>query len=499
MRGFRAGSTAMWVACLAACSGLTCRKTEATIPLVSEREILTLQEKADGMLGEARARRCPRPVLRGEAAPGDAGDELRAVLGGAPETRSCLERLADGRNIEDLWRPEEDLPAAVRRRAGAAPRPLRTAPERAPELRETVAACAALYDRLQRAVAHAEACGPWRPGLACPDSYLPRFRLAQAVAAGAWFRLAEGKRREGLELALDGLRLLQDVERGGAAWIDAAMGAGASLPLAAVVESGLTAAADDPGTLDEVIREIGILIETEPHPSELLEGEYLHGVLLVADPAVLGPKRAPQGTSCDRPPPAAAPSDPDARDSAALTWLTLDRMVEAWRGACATDALPLDCRDGLERLHAAWREQLVQGPARFLQDLLERPMVVPPGSDLRDRILRALLGAEVSPGRWVTVQGRRRFLLAALRLQAAWLRQAAGAGACPGLESFEVEPLASLRRDPFSNRPIVVEPDGEGGFVFRPPVSMAVAPSDADVAVWAACPKAETVEVSSER
>ncbi|MBN1774696.1 MAG: hypothetical protein JXB32_25770 [Deltaproteobacteria bacterium] len=498
MRGVPMRSTMLAAALLAAVSGAACRKSGASAPLVSEAELQALKVKADGMLAEARARRCSRPVLRGEAVPGDAGAALREVLGGVPETRACLERLADGRNIEDLWRLDEDLPAAIRDRDGSTPRPLDTAAERAPELRETVAACAGLYERLQRAVAHAEACGPWRQGLGCVESYLPRLRLGQAVAAGAWFRLAEGKLREGLELALDGLRLLQDLERGGAAWIDAAIGAAATLALAPVVEAGLTAAAGDAELLDEAVRQLGVLLETEAHPRELLAGEYLGGVLFAADPAVLGAAAVPDGLRCRVPdygegrvlrgPTVGA----DVRDDFALNWLALDRMFDGWQGACPAGSLPLDCREGLERLYEGWRERASRNPETFLKDLLGQAVATDPHAKFRAQVLDVLLGVGSSPGRWVTTHGRRRFLLGALRLQAAWLRQAGGTGACPGVEAFEVGPLAALRTDPFAGRPIVVHPDGAGGFVFRPAESLVVGTSaeSRDVAVWAACPKA---------
>ena len=154
MRGVLSRSVMLLAtALLPALCSTACRKASAPAPLVSEAELQALKARADGIVERARALGCPRPVLRGEPTPETAEADLKAALGGLPETRACLERLADGRNIADLWRLDEALPAALRNRDGATPQPLDSVAERAPALRETVAACTALYEHVQRAVA----------------------------------------------------------------------------------------------------------------------------------------------------------------------------------------------------------------------------------------------------------------------------------------------------------------------------------------------------------
>jgi hypothetical protein len=482
-------------------SAVACRKSAAPAPtptpLVSDEDLRHLKLELEVRVKHAGARRCPRPVLRGTELPGPAAPELTALLGGTPETRACLERLADGRNIADLWLLDEHVPAAIRDRDGPTPRPLATVAERAPELRATAAACEPLYTGLQATVAHLDACSPWRPGLACADSHLPRLHFGQAVAAGAWFRLADGKLREGLELALDGLRLLQDLERGGTQWIDAATGAAATLPLVAVLEAGLTAAAAEPELLADIGAQLGLLLAGEPLPAELLAGESLGGMVTAADPAALGTDAAPAVVRCRTaevpaaPGPAGTTAPGPARDVQALAWLTLGRMAEQWQNACGDPAAPpLACRDGLDRLYQDWREQARRSPDEFLRQLLGRAVVADGADEGRHRLVETLLAPGADPARWIAAQGRRRFLLAALRLQAAWQRQAAAAGSCPAAAAFDAAPLAELRADPFSGRPIKVDSDGEGGFVFRPPVGLVVGTSaeSKDVAVRAACP-----------
>ena len=68
--------------------------------------------------------------------------------------------------------------------------------------------------------------------------------------------------------------------------------------------------------------------------------------------------------------------------------------------------------------------------------------------------------------------GARRFLLAALRVQAAYRRIAEATGACPALAAFETSPLKERRKDPASGLEIAVVALGSGTFSLEPPLPL---------------------------
>lgn len=463
-------TAALWIGLLAlaggGCESDSDRKTDTGPSAAPEqaraRELKRLRDRYARAVADNRERSCPRPVLRGEPLPGSAAADMRAVLEGDAETRPCLELLDGLAEKEPGWAGailHDGLPqtqpalvrcAAYARRPGAAAAGAET-------VERVVAACAPLVDRLRRAVGHGDACSPYRPGLECADDLLVRLRVARVVALTAHRLLAAGERRAAAELLLDGLRFGQDLTRGGACMLDAAMGVAMAEALVPVLELVLVMDdGADPALWLQLQRELERLAASEPPPAALLRGEYETVLLEVFKPQLIEGPAGLRGGVCihDRSaladaglPAAAAPpaAHSEPLSDPLLVWMAYDRAYRFAREACDPKQPPRACVEGLKRILARAGTLRRRDPAAYLKKRIG--YLLPPGRAAAWAERADALAAQLEPERaWremLSRYSRRHFYYAALRAAAAWLNTAAAMGRCPQLSDLQLPAVAA--------------------------------------------------------
>jgi hypothetical protein len=290
----------------------------------------------------------------------------------------------------------------------------------------------------------------------------------------------EGDDRRAFDLLLDGLRFDQDMDRGGVSWI---------MPMvsrAADMHTLSTAAwlLGRPGPLgqdllDEIDRELLRLVESEPHPSSFIQGDYNDMVIHVLMRSIKGDKWSPPGGWHEGEKPAGQEAGKehesahfktltmgaDAADDNALAWLAMEELAARERRACPPSTTPDQCYENLVQLAAELQEGASLSTLQWIGKMTEFLLSWDPDAKKRAFVIDVLKSIVSSTPRYVAMQGQRRFYAAALRVQVAFRLMAEKTGKCPGLEDFKSEPLWGLAVDPNSNQPMVVERGVDGALV----------------------------------
>ncbi|MEM9490232.1 MAG: hypothetical protein AAGC55_13885, partial [Myxococcota bacterium] len=393
----------------------------------TEEEQSAFEQEVTAAIEANRARRCPRPVLRGPASPGRAAGDMIAAFEGASDTRACLSGLA-GRmpaltetltgSDRDGW-PARSPPAVSGQLSGDALGPL-------------LSACAPMLDRVRAAVQREDGCSPYRAGVrAQPDDLATAMATSQLIAAAARDHLVRGELDAGFDLALDLLRLSHDRMRGGVSLLEVSLSGAAIAHAAGVIELGLNRAeAIGPDRLARIDSELAALLATAPHPSSYVVGERDHLAVYTLLPMARGPDWTPpggwgQGTAPGPNAPLFARADGvDRGDSATLSWLAIDQLWARVAAACPPDRTPRQCFDAVQAEIARIAEAAGQDPspmammARAARDPDARAAV---RQQLIDRLGQI---AVPSFGLYIDRDGQQRFQIAALRLHAAYRRRA---------------------------------------------------------------------------
>lgn len=485
---------ALWTGLLAFAIGACdsdSAKTTAGEPLAGleqarAHELKRLRDRYARAVAESKQRRCPRPVLRGEPLAGSAAADMRAVLEGDEDTSPCLRLLDDLAKKQPAWAGailHDGLPKtqpALVRCAAYARRPAAAAGTETVE--RLVATCAPLVERLRRAVAHGDACTPYRSGLQCADDLLVRLRVARVVALTAHRLLAAGERRAAAELLLDGLRFGQDLTRGGACMLDAAMGVAMAEALVPVLE--LVLVMDDgaePELWLQLQRELERLAASEPPPAALLRGEYETVLLEVFKPQLIEGTAGLRGGVCihDRRaladaglPAAAAPPAADAEplSDPLLVWMAYDRAYRVAREACDPKQPPRACVEGLKRTVARAGTLRRRDPAAYLKKRIG--YLLPPGRAAAWAERADALAAQLEPERAWREQllrySRRHFYYAALRAAASWLHTAAGMQRCPRLSDLQLPVVQVQLENAYSGKQVAAMRLAPGHFAITP-------------------------------
>ncbi len=430
---------------------------EKPVRLTSDEELAAFEREFSARVEQNRARRCPRPVLRGEPLPGEAAPLIASVVEGTIGKGPCAEALQ--RSAQDLERALFELDPAAPDKP-----PSRLLATRNDALlpQELGASCLKELAAMREAVRRADGCSPYLPGLRGQPSYLGLVRIVRLSLLESWRDLDAGRTKESLERSLDTLRFLQDFQRGGTSLIETIVGASVGWPHLRLIERALSR--PEPlgeALLHQIERELGLLCAGQPHPSDVFSAEELNFALFSLLPVAKGPAWSPPGgwgAGAEPPTPRSefSPDEIHPNDVAVLTLEAYRRLVRSWARACPAGSLPAKCRAGLKQFtrELAQKESTTQMVGQALRLLTSRKKI----PKIREMIVGILEGvAAPSFGRYWAKMAIANFQLAALRLVAAWRLQAEASGTCPGLEAFRDGNLAALAVDPDTGTPLRIE------------------------------------------
>ncbi|MBW1871693.1 MAG: hypothetical protein JRJ19_06490 [Deltaproteobacteria bacterium] len=463
-------------------SGKESSKTSTRPALVSQAELKTLEDKALAEIEKYRQMKCPRPVLRGTAIAGSGNADMIAVIEGNSETADCRKLLEQKSEqlFEALNFEEKTAVAGRPLRGWREARPLDDPKASTDKILFLEGACSQAINLVRRAVKYEEACSPYLPGRRGEPALIIHIRTMRILAATARRYLMEGRTRECVELLLDGLRFGQDMSRGGSSLLEAMVSAAAGKVLYQVLELAF----NQPKPIGEkyletVSKELTQLIKTDVHPGTILRGEMWTMILYSVMPAVKGKDWVPPGGwgTEGRGPIAGEEQDnlagkifgANAKDDMAVAWLaTLETGHEQLK-ACPIDKLPIECHNNLLEL-----AKKMDVAADDHLDRINRIWNVAKAEDkieeIRRQVIEILKGiAAPAYNKYIAKMGQARFLLAALKLQVEYRHLAEKTKSCPDAKAFDKEPLKSLRNDPYSGKPILIETPSAGSFVLRSP------------------------------
>jgi hypothetical protein len=450
---------------------------------VSVAELEAIESRARSAATSFAAHSGGRPVLRGTAIPGSGIADLISLVDGSPELAACEKffgaEQSDGL-VEYLWPP---TPAELPPRFGRVARPYGTVTDH-PLFRSAVEACSSAAMRLTRAVSHESAGSPYLPGRG-PDPAHPIaiLRVARGVACVARADVEAGRFAEAAALLLDGLRFLQDLERGGTNFFVAMMTAAGSLIVVSEIEAMLNAPTPlGDALLADLDRELSALMATETPAGRFLQAEVLSGLLYRDLPQVRGTEWVPPGGwAASGPPPADEGEDAsldlgpllDRAEYSEFSALVMDSLGQMLAGTCPEEHTPVECADAVRAVASQAVDELSEAHVKVVSTMLSFSGVQETLSSVRGYLTSGTM-VLVLPGypkylRWL---GSRRFLVAALRVQAAYRRIADASGTCPTLAAFETAPLRELLKDPSSGKKIVVVALTTRQFSLTPPTPL---------------------------
>jgi hypothetical protein len=283
--------------------------------------------------------------------------------------------------------------------------------------------------------------------------------------------------QRGLDLALAGLRLTQDLSRGEGAPLVAAMVGAAAMQ--AILEGAVQPLLEHPSVTSEQVEAtrgaLGRLLEAEQTSGTFLPYESAGFVLETVLPELKAPGwEPPGGWPADRP----GPRDPheetktvsgDPKQDMALTWVAINETSAALESACPVDASMAACVGGLEAHAKAAAERAQRSQlSRYMELLAAKD----PNPVLRGWIVDILAGIAVpSHDKYVKKHYTRRAMLAAARLHAAVrLERLAGRG-CPQPDDLKKESWTPQLAVPGVEGTLRVEQE-QGGLAVRPPETL---------------------------
>lgn len=387
-----------WVAALllsSACTGGFNRVDDGSgqgVPAPSPAELRPLDDALSAALSANATRQCVRPVLRGEAVAGSADAAMRVVLEPDLELQGCFD--------------------AVRREA----------PDRA-------AHCTTLPKRVQAAVAHEDACSPYLLGRGPPPrSLLPYMLATRGLAAIGERWIEDDRRMDALRLWLDGVRLGQDLARGGSTWIEALIAQTGTQHLIEPLHAALDAEELSTAELASLAEEIDRLIAAEPHPRTHLLADRFHGLIYFIVPSLKDDWEPPGGWPRDIPAP--EPGSPDDQRMLLVAWRATEELAQAQAKACPAESTVTECLRGLDEL----TERLVEDGKHDLSDIAE--VIADPASG-SEALIAAKVKAMAAPGfaKYIKRASQRRVALHALRLHVT----VRSASRCPSPEALDLE------------------------------------------------------------
>lgn len=445
-----------------------CRKKADLLVDIKERR--SFQTRVEAAVMANQKQRCPRPVLRGEPSDGKAAPHMVPLVEPTAAMRRCLEvvRRRQPALSAALFYPSKQRPTGYPDRYVS--RPFDGVERGEVAVVAVARACGAALGHLRISVSRRDGCSPYRPGVRCSSRWIALLRASKGVAAQARLALINGRKRKGLVLLLDLLRLSQDLARGGTSWMVTNVAHSVAVIAMPLLERALSENVGlTPTILADVKRQLSVLLNSEPHPAGALRGEYLSVILETVLPQFAAKSWKPPGVGCVVKMPAPKASRRDRRsveawkDVWALHALVYEQIARDMGLVCPASSTPQFCARALSRLASRYKKLGVRAFPR-LQSRLSSAT-----ARRRDPGFAALMALPGANALRVAIQSGRRVALAGLLLSAAYRELVIQRGACLGLAVFDEEPLKSLRRDPYSAKQLAVVQVAQGRFLVQSP------------------------------
>ena len=408
---------------------------------VTDSELDEMEDRLVSWLAVTDGPACRRPVLRGAPKPGSGSAKMGRLfqegIHGLEECEAYL--IAHSDELNDSM----------------------TGKKPAPEMEQEVARlCADVIPALTDAVGYESNCAPYMDNDdEFPSAHTRMIRLFKA--ASIWLRVTalDGDSRNVLQAGTDLLRLAQDVTRGRRSGLVPAMISMACFRM--VAEFGLREVLNEAknlsgDALDAFIRELDVLLGTDPGFGSIMEAEYRLMILGMWLPCLRGEDwEVPEAI---RELAAAVRLHPDVFDegdsdvltswACAWSWAGTEQMAAAVRRACPDGVLGRECLAGFER----------EGRRTTLRKFLPLALWYSLSGGISVATFRNIMVAEENllPHVYFAKWTRRSFDLAALRLHAAVRKHQAETWQCPAIEELTGSTWADLLRDPGTGDPMDV-------------------------------------------
>ena len=450
--------------------------------LVMPEELAALEKDILSVVEKNKTLSCPRQPLRDKPTRGPAAADILAVFEGTQALSACRELLEKMKDTlaEALFLPRISPDPNVQE--WPEPRPIGDKLAGAEVLKRLERFCSRLLTHVRTAGRQGDVCSPYLAGLRGLPDVGPLLGSIRVLHLAARRLVEKNKQQDALRLLLDGIRFGQDASRGGGCLLLAMIDVAVTQQLLPVVKLILNQPRPlGKKLLQEIERELSLLIQSQIHPAVSLRGELQVQVLYRIQPFIHGPQWRPPGGWNGGVPPQRANQETifefdgapligaDAKDDAAVTWLALIDLDQKHARACAESAPPRQCQDGL----AALEKQAMNRPAveAHLKGLGAMTVTPEDVADFRQMFKDAIGSPGFLPmSPYVSRLGEKYFMLSAVRLQIAYRQEAERTRRCPPLSAFNKPPLKGKRIDSYSGSQIRVTSTSRG-FLFRPPVS----------------------------
>ncbi len=421
--------------------GSLCAQTVLPMVLVTHSELAALEATALAEAEKNRSRQCIRPVLTGQPVQGSADQAIVEIVESEAHHK-CYQAMEDHAEAVTAYL---EGPADKAARAPA----------------EVVSACLALPAAMARAVQHVDACSPYLFGRRAQPQLISVARGGRGLAVLIRNEGAAGNWGAAIDIALNGLRFYQDLNRGpGASLIIAMVSTAAS---DAIIEQGLRPLLEKgiPGEADfsRLTRGVSALLATDPPFCDTLAYERFGLPLQMMLPALKGEGWTPPGGfDHNMSPPAQDPATASLGlapgQEMALAWVAMEEVHDRFSALCKA-------HHRVAGLYQAMHSASVDITSRVRESQWRRLFRLfvssDPQKELRAWIVDILTSVAIpSFDKYVLRYAQRRFKLQGLRLQLLVARYSVANNVCPSLKGLEHPDFAPATVDPGSGKPMVI-------------------------------------------
>lgn len=413
----------------------------APMVLVSDVEIGALEAALMAEVEKNLVRKCGRPVFSGKPLEGPADTKIAAIIEGGVH-RACYQAM---KKAGDAVTSYLEGPAGQGAEAPAS----------------VMAACLSLPVAIKAAVQHSDACSPYLFGRRANPELLPAVLGGRALAVLIRHEGSAGNWKGAIEMALNGLRFYQDLNRGPGASLMVAMVSTAAvtsiidLGLRPLLEVGVPPDAE----YKLAMRGVLSLLATDPPFCDCLGYERYGLPLQLLLPVIKGDGwEPPGGYDFGSGPPGEIPGAVRmglARgQEEALAWVAMEGVHARFAEMCRTHDRVAD----LFRAMRAAADEIIAKPRISLwKRVLLLLAATDPQQVLRQWMVDVIQAVAIpSFDKYVVRYAQRRFMLQGLRLQLLASRYSSQNKVCPSLEGLKHPSFAPATIDPGSGKPMVI-------------------------------------------